>query len=336
MEEWFQIGTGVWNWALGQYKHDGPVRPTEFSLVNATVGHSRRLGIDSRTIHGIIRDVSRAWADYRSGLRGSPHWKGQRNRLSSLPFRRSVSVDRRSVRVPSLGRVKARGFRGLPDAKILTCRLMRKARGWYFDLVLDAEPDAIALTGNDAIGVDLGYSTLAALSTGEKVEHPNEYRRLEKRLGQAQRGKSRHVGRIQQSIGLARRTRNHSISRDLVSRFGAIYVSKDNLKGFQRRWGKSVLNAAHGELRTMLATKCRQAGRVYAEVSNINSTRMCSGCGALTGPTGLRGLSVRVWTCACGAAHDRDVNAAVNTLRLGAVLAHEMAREGQSEISVHR
>ena len=100
-----------------------------------------------------------------------------------------------------------------------------------------------------------------------------------------------------------------------------------------RGLGKSVMSAAHSELRQMLATKSRQAGRVYVEVSNRNSTRTCSECGALTGPQGLSGLSVRVWACACGAQHDRDVNAAVNTLKRGAVLAHENRSDPVSEIS---
>jgi transposase len=36
-------------------------------------------------------------------------------------------------------------------------------------------------------------------------------------------------------------------------------------------------------------------------------------CGALTGPTGLDMLDVRIWVCGeCGVTHDRDVNAARN------------------------
>lgn len=330
------IGTGVWNWALSQYINR-PVTPTAFDLNNATTGHASRIGFNATALQGIIKDADLAWRDYRSGLRGRPRWKGQRNRLSSIPFRQSVGIKGRKVRIPSLGFVKAKGFRGLPDAPIKTCRLIRRPRGWYFSIVLDAESKAIPLAGDAAVGVDLGYSTLATLSTGEKIAAPNEYRRRAERLGQAQRGRrTKLIGRIQQSNALARRTRNHQISRDLVSRFGAIYVSRDNIRGIQRRFGKSVLNAGHGELITMLASKCRQAGRVFVEVPSKNSTRTCSSCGSLEGPTGLRGLSVREWACACGALHDRDINAAMVTLKLGAVLAHEMAREGQSEISVHR
>ena len=45
------------------------------------------------------------------------------------------------------------------------------------------------------------------------------------------------------------------------------------------------------------------------------TTQMCSACGL---KDGRKPLSVRSWTCAaCGAVHDRDVNAARNVLALG-------------------
>jgi transposase len=65
----------------------------------------------------------------------------------------------------------------------------------------------------------------------------------------------------------------------------------------------------------MLSYKSRAGGTTYVEPESKNSTRTCSACGALSGPTGLAGLSVREWDCgACGAHHDRDTNAAMNAL----------------------
>jgi len=47
----------------------------------------------------------------------------------------------------------------------------------------------------------------------------------------------------------------------------------------------------------------------------VPTFQTCSGCGASDGP---KPLSVRAWTCAaCGAVHDRDVNAARNILAAG-------------------
>ena len=344
LDEWLMIGASVWNWGLARLIHterEHSARRENFaSLCAATRGHAVRVGVDAMAFQAILKDLCRAWGEYRSGVRGRPRWKGARNRMASIPFRNEKRAnnlriqDAKHVRLPKLGLIRCRVHSDWPPGQILTARLQRRARGWYLTVVIDAEPKTIPLVGDEAVGIDLGFSTLATLSNGEKIEHPREYELLERRIGQAQRGHNTRLhGRLQQSLALARRKRNHAISRDLVSRFGAIYVSKDNLRAFQRRgFGKSVLSAAHGELRTMLATKCRQAGRVYVEVPNKNSTRTCSSCGALTGPQGLRGLSVRVWACACGATHDRDVNAAINTLKLGAVLAHESARESAPEI----
>jgi len=53
----------------------------------------------------------------------------------------------------------------------------------------------------------------------------------------------------------------------------------------------------------------------------------CSVCGAVSGPTGLAGLSVRQWRCKdCGSLHDRDINASRNTLLAGVGCTHEAAR----------
>lgn len=368
LDEWLMIATGVWNWALSQYvaheqantrywretpppkwergtkipkalRNFPGAEPCFESLCLATRGHAARVGINAQSLQGILRTVCDSWAEYKAGRKGRPRRKGARNRLASIPVRQDIRLtDASHIKVPAFGVIKIRRHRDFPVGRIVCGRLQRMARGWYFTVVVDAAPKTIPLVGNEPVGVDMGYSTLATLSTGDKIAHPREYQRLERRLGQADRAHNRRLlGRLQQSIAQTRRKRNHAVSRDLVSRFGAIYVSRDNLRGLQRRFGKSVLSAGHGALLTMLETKCRQAGREYVEVPSRNSTRTCSSCGCLDGPTGLQGLKVREWDCgACGAHHDRDVNAAMNTLILGAVLAHERRGDPVSEISGHR
>lgn len=57
---------------------------------------------------------------------------------------------------------------------------------------------------------------------------------------------------------------------------------------------------------------------VYCEVSKHLTTQACSGCGSIGDPKSRKGLGVREWVCSeCHAIHDRDVNAALNILRLG-------------------
>ena len=91
----------------------------------------------------------------------------------------------------------------------------------------------------------------------------------------------------------------------------------------QRKFGKSIGEAALGNLIGMLDYKCRIGGRSLIPVNSKYTTMTCSNCGAINGPKGLGGLKVRRWTCACGSVHDRDVNAACNVLSAGAGAAHE-------------
>ncbi|HEY3516963.1 MAG TPA: transposase [Gammaproteobacteria bacterium] len=81
-------------------------------------------------------------------------------------------------------------------------------------------------------------------------------------------------------------------------------------------------------IRQMLQYKGEHAGRSVEVVSERNTSRVCSQCGSLSGPQGLRQLAVRAWTCSgCGEPHDRDVNAARNILARAKVLASVSGNE---------
>ena len=214
----------------------------------------------------------------------------------------------------------------MPEGKVKCGRIVKRASGWYLCLFIDAQPKPIPAVANGAIGIDPGFHSLLTFSTGEKIEHPREFRAAEKRLGQAQRGgRKKLAARMQERIQNRRKDRNHKLSRRLVSENKEIYFSKDNHRGIAKKFGKSVADSGHGQLRGFFAYKCsRTDGRTYREPASKNSTRTCSVCGALTGPTGLAGLPVRQWRCTdCGSLHDRDINAARNTLFAGAGSAHE-------------
>ena len=56
-------------------------------------------------------------------------------------------------------------------------------------------------------------------------------------------------------------------------------------------------------------------GRAFARIDRwLPTSQTCSECGRIDGP---KPLSVRSWTCLCGATHDRDINAARNVLAAG-------------------
>ncbi|WP_211234941.1 zinc ribbon domain-containing protein [Glycomyces arizonensis] len=99
----------------------------------------------------------------------------------------------------------------------------------------------------------------------------------------------------------------------------ALYVEDLNVHGLIRGWSaKGIHDVAFGRFLACLESKARRAGRTFAKVDRyFPSTRLCSACGALTGPQGLEGLRVRTWACGCGVVHDRDQNAELNIRREG-------------------
>lgn len=331
---------GLYNWAVLKLFYDarGGVFYSRFDFQRLINGHGRKCGLDQQTMNLVLDRAYRA--HHSRSIRSRPaHLKSKRNRMSGIPVRSAIRwTDRTHVQVPGFGRMKVRPGKDLPVGPVKYGVIQKRAMGWYLTLVVDGDAKPLPEANGPEAGVDFGFSTLATLSTGEKVAHPNEYAALKQRIGQADRARNpRLLGRLHQRLANARRCRNHAISRDLLSRHSTLYLSRDNYRGMARsRFGKSVHSAGIYQLTTMLRAKSRPGGCRVIDVTNKNSTRLCSECGALTGPAGRHGLSVRIWACACGATHDRDINAAVNTLRFGAALALEMAGDRQPETLTRR
>ncbi len=77
----------------------------------------------------------------------------------------------------------------------------------------------------------------------------------------------------------------------------------------------AISDAGWRELRRMLEYKTDWYRRTLVVADRFfPSSKLCSVCGALREEMPL---SVRVWVCACGAVHDREVNAAQNVLAAG-------------------
>ena len=78
----------------------------------------------------------------------------------------------------------------------------------------------------------------------------------------------------------------------------------------------AIQDASFGEFRRQLAYKCQWYGRTHICIDRyFASSKTCPCCGALK--AGLT-LAMRSWKCdACGAIHDRDMNAAQNIVAEG-------------------
>ena len=209
---------------------------------------------------------------------------------------------------------------GLAGYELRAGSFSEDSRGrWYLNVVVKVH--AQASTATACVGIDLGLKETAVASTGERIEG-RFYRKLEAQLGIAQRAcKKQRVKAIHAKIQNQRKDMLHKFSTDLVRNNAAIFVG-DVASGrlVKTKMAKSTLDAGWASLKTMLEYKGQQAGIVFEIVNESYTTQTCSCCGSIpaSSPKGRAGLRIREWTCSnCGAAHDRDVNAARNILAAG-------------------
>jgi len=187
---------------------------------------------------------------------------------------------------------------------------------WWLSLsvLTSAERDIAPL---EAVGIDLGLKAIATTSDGETLEAGRWTHGAASKLAQAQRrGHKRQAKRIHRKIARQRQDALHKFTTGIVSRYQNIAIGDvSSTKLIQTRMAKSVLDSGWGMLRRMVEYKGEHAGRSVQIVDENYTTRACSGCGSLSGPSGQAMLVVRQWVCAdCGESHDRDVNAARNIL----------------------
>ncbi len=321
--------SSVWNWAVRKIELSAKdhIYFSKMEFQNLLANHSERMGIPSHTLQGVICTAHDAWKRCFKKIGGKPRLKGMRNKMTSIPFPDPIRAPKGNrITLPSIGSVRFHKME-IPEGKIKCGRVVKRASGWYLCLFIDAERKPIERVASGQIGIDPGFSNLLTTSDGEVIEHPRELEAAATRLAQAQRGHDKQLAaRIQERIANRKKDRNHKLTTRLVSENILIVWSKDNHRGIAKKFGKSVSSSAHAQIRGMLSYKSPTSGTTFIDTASKDSTKTCNICHKPTGPSGLAGLSVRSWVCrGCGASHDRDVNAAINTLNFGAGCAHEVA-----------
>ena len=183
------------------------------------------------------------------------------------------------------------------------------------------------------VGIDLGLKDLLIHFCKEKLLRITDTRRkYECRLAKAQRHLSRKVkgsrgfesqklkvSRLHEKITNSRADYLHKCSISLVRRYDTICIEDLNVKGMERnhRLAKSITDASWGTFINMLTYKAEWNSKKVVKIDRFYpSSQTCSVCGYVNKDT--KDLSIREWECpVCHAHHDRDVNAAINILRIG-------------------
>jgi putative transposase len=256
-------------------------------------------------------------------------------RKKGIHDRFSISNDQfqiknKQIRIPNLGWVimtEQLRFKG----KIMSATVSRRADKWYVSITVEVPDLHLPKAKNQStVGVDLGLTSLAALSTGEVIAGPKPHKALLKRLKRFSRSLSRkekgssnrqkaknRLARIHARIANIRNDALHKLTTDLTRRFQTIGIENLNVRGMQknRKLSRSIADMGFFEFRRQLEYKAgMRGGRVMVADRFFASSKTCSDCGYKQADMPLK---TREWTCpGCGIKHDRDINAAINLRNL--------------------
>jgi putative transposase len=154
--------------------------------------------------------LGKAWTRYfaahKVGQRAySPHFKKKgRCRDSFYVANDQFRVEGKCAVLPKVGRVALAEALRFPG-KIMGATVSRQADHWFLAIQVEV-PDEITQrprSGNGVVGVDLGVSAAAVLSTGEKIAAPRPLRSALRRLRIRSRRQSRKVQAAKGAAGIS-------------------------------------------------------------------------------------------------------------------------------------
>ena len=280
------------------------------------------------------RRAYRNWFDSLSGTRkgrkvGHPVFRRKHRRQSIRLTRNGFSLRGPRLYVAKVGEINLRWSRPLPSPPSSVTVIRERDGRYYASFVVDRQTTPLPPCRHE-VGIDVGLARLAVTSDGEIIPSPRFLRAKERHLARAQRALSRkrkgsanrakarrRVAVLHRKVRETRLDHAHKTALRLVRDNQAVYAEDLAVSGLARtRLAKSVHDAGWAQLLRLVGEKAGQYGRTFHRIGRfVPTSQICSACGTSDGP---KPLSVRTWTCAaCGAVHDRDINAARNILAAG-------------------
>ncbi|NRB11537.1 MAG: transposase [Rickettsiaceae bacterium] len=220
------------------------------------------------------------------------------------------------------------------EGRVKTVTIKRDQVGeWYIILSCDLgesyKPEkVIPMTGKSA-GFDFGLSCFLTSSKNEKINSPeflkqslSELKSKSKKLstkdkGSKNRKKARKVvARLHKKIANQREDFHFKLANDLVNKYDYLFFEDLNVSGMKRVWGRKVSDLGLDQFLKKVQFKAKEHGKTMKRIDRFYpSSKTCSKCTKVKKELALKD---RHFHCNCGHQLDRDLNAALNILIVGA------------------
>lgn len=199
---------------------------------------------------------------------------------------------------------------------------------WYASIIAESKTEIPKTQNTKKVGIDLGIKNFAFDSDSNHFDSPkslhNSLDKLAKEQRKMARKKKASQNREKQKIKIATihekitNQRNdflHKLSRKYISAYGFIAVEDLKVSNMVRNHclAKSISDVSWSRFIQFLEYKAENAGVQVVKVNPKHTSQICSSCGNIV----RKPLQERTHRCSCGLEIDRDLNAAINILKMG-------------------
>ena len=340
----FGCSRAIWNMMLAdKIKH---YEDTKETLYNTPAQYKKEFPwlreVDSLALANVQLNLQKAYKNFFQSGFGFPKFRKKSHRQSYKTNNQkgSIALLDGKVKLPKIGWVRVKAHRQISGIIKSATISMTPTGKYHVSILCEVEIAPLPKT-NSSVGVDLGISDFAILSTGEKIGSKRFLSKLSKKLAKEQKILSRRalvakkagrklsdsknyqkqrikVAKIHEKIANQRKDFLNKLSTNLIKNHDVICIedlsSKNLMKN--RKLAKSIGDVSWSEFVRMLEYKANWYDKKVSKISRwYPSSQICSDCGF---SSGKKELSIREWTCTnCGSHHDRDINASINILNEG-------------------
>ncbi|NEN88531.1 MAG: IS200/IS605 family element transposase accessory protein TnpB [Okeania sp. SIO3H1] len=335
----------VWNQGLAhcnQLYSNGKKKPSYVDLTKQFITQAKQelvwlKEVASTPLQQSLKDLETAYKNFFGSCIGKgkgikvkpPKFKSKKSRQSARFVGKNYKIGQDKIYLPKVGKIKIVWSRELPSEPTSLTIIKDSANRYFASFVVEINPEPLPKTGS-SIGIDLGISTFATLSNGDKINAPKPLKQNLKKLAkfqskfaQTEKGSKRRerrrlkIAKLHAKIKDIRTDFLYKLSTDLVKKYDTIVLEDLNVSGMVKnpKLAKAISDLGWRQFRTLTEAKCEKYGKEFRIISRWEPTsQKCSNCGF---KGGKKQLNVREWTCLnCGTLHDRDINAAINILEV--------------------
>lgn len=283
--------------------------------------------VPAQTLQAVIERMDFA---YQSFFRGGGFPKfARKDKYNSILFKQVKQVSEYVFKLPKIGTVTIFKDRQ-PQGQLRNATITRKNNKYYISITTKQETEELTKTNDNQVGIDMGISFFATLSTGEQIENQRYTLKYERKLrienrslarkkkGSKSREKQRmKVAKLYEKISNTRKDFLHKQSKKLTDKYGLIVAEDLKVKDMVKNkyFSKHILDASWSEFFNQLSYKSYQKGGEFIKINPAYTSQTCSSCGEVDKKSRV---SQSKFVCtSCGVESNADYNASRVILKIG-------------------